>query len=189
VIAANILYVKPMMLHKFLSIPERKQIQTGADMQGKNINQASEGEILTFDASENSYDNERNPFIWPGELDIKEEIKIEVKPVKVPRLGMIVVGPRDRYAYLDCRITRVGDVYNEHQIDSIEPNSVIISGSYGRIQLSTSPYSYEAPHAVVLERRSIQEIIEPVMDNEEEGGKKRLEECPGQVAISSRKTS
>ena len=183
----NLYYVKPTVLHSFAPMPVRiiTQAETGA--QKRHINQVSDDRIISFAAEQTASANGlRNPFMWPGEgVEKIAEVVEEIRPVRVrvPHLGMILIGSNGPIASLDCVQVRQGEHYLDHLVEEIGLNHVVLSGEYGRLQLTTSPVSFGAPQVEVLESASVMATVEPYFD-EAAKDKSGRPICPERMVIS-----
>jgi hypothetical protein len=181
----NIYFVTPRILKSFAPMPLRiiTQAETGA--QKRHINQVSDDRIISFSAEETSSSGDlRNPFMWLGEgVEKIVEVVEEIQPirVRVPHLGMILIGSDGPVAYLDCVQVRQGEHHLDHLVEEIGLNHVVLSGEYGRIQLTTSPASYGAAQVEVLESASA--IVQPYFD-EAAKDKSGRPVCPERMVIS-----
>jgi hypothetical protein len=183
----NLYYVKPTILNSFAPMPVRIITQAETGSQNRHINQVSDDRIISFSAEETSSgDDLRNPFMWPGEgVEKIVEIVEEIQPVRVrvPHLGMILIGSDGPVASLDCVQVHQGEHYLEHLVEEIGRNHVVLSGEYGRLQLTTSPVSYGAPQVEVLESASVMATVEPYFD-EAAKDKSGRPVCPERMVIS-----
>lgn len=187
----NIYFVTPRILKSFAPMPVRiiTQAETGA--QERPINPVSDDRIINFpkevpEEETSSSGDLRNPFMWLGEgVEKIVEVVEEIQPirVRVPHLGMILIGSDGPVAYLDCVQVRQGEHHLDHLVEEIGLNHVVLSGEYGRLQLTTSPVSYGAPQVEVLESASIMMTVEPYFD-EAAKDKSGRPVCPERMVIS-----
>jgi hypothetical protein len=94
----------------------------------------------------------RNPFLWDGEVEPKEEKKQVEAPVTPPRLGMIVVGPEARLAFLNEKLVYEGREVGGFRVEKIAPRAVTLSNANGRLQL-IAPQGRFGPAEVKREER------------------------------------
>ena len=96
----------------------------------------------------------RNPFLWNDEMKPPEIIvKVEKAPEKVPRLGMIIVGPGSRLAFLDEKLVYEGREHGGFRVEKIAPKAVTLSSASGRLQL-IAPVDHFGPAEVKREERT-----------------------------------
>jgi hypothetical protein len=105
-------------------------------------------------------ENLRNPFLWTDELKPKVQEKkeapppVETEPPPPPRLGMIIVTPDMRLAFLDERPVREGERCGSYRLEKIAPKAVVLSivASGRRVQL-ISPRNHFGPAELKREER------------------------------------
>ena len=132
----------------------------------KKIVQQNDTSIGNDDVAE----NERNPFLWKGELTPDdppspppEKIKAE-KPLEIPRLCMIIIGNSGKSVMLNDTLVRQGEKYGGHLIESIDSESVILSGDYGVLRMSMLQRSFGEPQVDILEVTNPDLLIKPVIN-------------------------
>lgn len=110
----------------------------------------------------------RNPFLWLGELE-PEKVKApvarakEIKPVEIPKMGMIIVGEKGNSVMLDRTLVSLGESYGGHVIEDIQSGYIILSGDYGVLRISISERSFGAPKVDILEVNNPNLLINPVV--------------------------
>ncbi|RZB36049.1 MAG: hypothetical protein SRB2_02554 [Desulfobacteraceae bacterium Eth-SRB2] len=92
-----------------------------------------------------------NPFLWPGELN--PSISVTKAPESVPRLGMIIVGRKNRLAFLDQKPVYEGNRHRGFRVEKIAPRAVTLSYSNGKLQL-IAPEDHFGPVKVKRVERS-----------------------------------
>lgn len=92
---------------------------------------------------------DRNPFIKPGEIGPRKEA---AAPKKVPALGMIIVGPERRLAFLDRKLVYEGQQHGGYRIERIASRAVTLSNAYGKLQLIAPEDYFGSAQVKRLER-------------------------------------
>lgn len=126
----------------------------GKSQTRKDQPSATESEIRNVEERQTppSFADSRNPFLWNGELEPKVTEKVEEKPITPPRLGMIVVGPETRLAFLDEHLVYEGRQHGGFRVERIAPGAVTLSYAKGRLQL-IAPVGHFGPAEVKREER------------------------------------
>lgn len=93
-----------------------------------------------------------NPFLWPEEIE-PEKQQVAAVPESVPRLGMIIVGLKNRLAFLDQKPVYEGNQHSGFRVEKIAPKAVTLSYSYGQLQL-IAPDDHFGPAKVKRVERS-----------------------------------
>jgi hypothetical protein len=137
--------------------PVSKVSSSAADGKSQTLKEqpsATESEIRNVEERQTppSATDSRNPFLWNGELEPKVVVKVEEKPITPPRLGMIVVGPEARLAFLDEKLVYEGRQYGGFRVEKIAPRVVTLSSADGRFQL-IAPEGRFGPAEVKREER------------------------------------
>jgi len=110
-------------------------------------------------------DEQRNPFLWEGELKPKKGViaKPKEQAVTIPRLGMILIGESQKSAILDNTLVHPGDRYSGHVVEDIGPDYVILSGGYGVLKISVPEKSFGDPKVDILEETNPNLLLKPVV--------------------------
>ncbi len=124
--------------------------------------------IQQKDSKKGHAETGRNPFLWQGELQPKQEKDepdpvIPEQPVEIPRLGMIIIGSRGESAMLDDTLVHQGESYGGHVVEEIESKYVVLSGEYGVLKITMSATSFGEPTVDILEVTNPNLLIKPVL--------------------------
>ncbi len=170
IIIANIYYIKPNYEYKLAKSKKVLTREAEATSVKKDITSTSK-KIITSkyperELSENTNEKPefyRNPFLWPGELKEKTpeppvikppEAPPVIKPPEAPILGMICVSENQKLALLNNTPVIEGSHLAGHTVEVINKKYVVLSGIYGKMEISIPEASFGPPHVKIISRLS-----------------------------------
>lgn len=151
VVATVVLYVKPRIEEKPPPISQPPSSAQSGRLQKRDITEGTRAIMQTkYEEKETPETGiaKRNPFLWAGEIGPKKS----TKQTSVPQLGMIIMGPKQRIAFLDQKPVYEGQKHGGYRVEKIFSNGVTLSNAYGRFQLITPKDSFGPAQVKRLER-------------------------------------
>lgn len=151
VVATVVFFVKPRIEEKPPPISKPPSSTQSGRLQKRDITDGTRAIMQTkYEEKEttDAVNANRNPFLWYGEIGPKKQ----TKRTSVPKLGMIIMSPKRRIAFLDQKPVYEGQKHGGYQVDKIFLNGVTLSNAYGRFQLITPKDSFGPAQVKRLER-------------------------------------